>query len=114
VVRKGARKAQIPLTAATVAVLDAYLADRAHSAGVPGLAAADGVPAGHRRWAAPPESLVGAGALPGPHRRDRRVGAALAALPAPLGDHLRHGRRGLPARRPGLCQPQRPPHHPSV
>jgi len=36
VVRKGARKAKIPLTAATVAALDAYLADRAHSAGVPG------------------------------------------------------------------------------
>jgi integrase len=36
VVRKGARKAKIPLTAATVAALDAYLADRAHRAGVPG------------------------------------------------------------------------------
>jgi integrase/recombinase XerD len=36
VARKGARKVKIPLTAATVAALDAYLADRAHSAGVPG------------------------------------------------------------------------------
>jgi integrase/recombinase XerD len=34
VVRKGARKAKIPLTPATVAALDAYLADRAQRAGV--------------------------------------------------------------------------------
>ncbi len=33
VVRKGARKAKIPLTPATVAALDAYLADRAQRAG---------------------------------------------------------------------------------
>ena len=33
VVRKGARKARIPLTSATVAALDAYLADRARRAG---------------------------------------------------------------------------------
>jgi hypothetical protein len=36
VVRKGARKAKIPLTAATMAALEAYLASRAHRAGVPG------------------------------------------------------------------------------
>jgi integrase len=34
VVRKGSRKAKIPLTAATVAALDAYLADRARRAGL--------------------------------------------------------------------------------
>ena len=34
VVRKGARKAKIPLTPATVAALEAYLADRARRAGV--------------------------------------------------------------------------------
>jgi len=34
VVRKGARKAKIPLTPATVAALEAYLADRAERAGV--------------------------------------------------------------------------------
>jgi site-specific recombinase XerD len=34
VVRKGARKAKIPLTPATVAALDAYLADRAQRAGL--------------------------------------------------------------------------------
>ena len=34
VVRKGARKAKIPLTPATVAALEAYLADRAQRAGV--------------------------------------------------------------------------------
>ena len=33
VVRKGARKAKIPLTPSTVAALDAYLADRAQQAG---------------------------------------------------------------------------------
>ena len=36
VVRKGARKAKIPLTPATVAALDAYLADRAARAGAVG------------------------------------------------------------------------------
>ena len=36
VVRKGARKAKIPLTPATVAALDAYLADRAQRAGLAG------------------------------------------------------------------------------
>jgi site-specific recombinase XerD len=34
VVRKGARKAKVPLTPATAAALDAYLADRAHRAGL--------------------------------------------------------------------------------
>jgi integrase/recombinase XerD len=34
VVRKGARKAKIPLTPATVAALEAYLADRAQRAGI--------------------------------------------------------------------------------
>jgi integrase/recombinase XerD len=34
VVRKGARKAKIPLTPATVAALEAYLTDRAQRAGI--------------------------------------------------------------------------------
>ena len=34
VVRKGARKAMVPLTPATAAALEAYLADRAARAGV--------------------------------------------------------------------------------
>jgi len=34
VVRKGARKAKIPLTPATMAALEAYLADRARHAGI--------------------------------------------------------------------------------
>ena len=34
-VRKGARKAKIPLTPATAAALEAYLADRAQRIGVP-------------------------------------------------------------------------------
>jgi integrase/recombinase XerD len=34
VVRKGARKAKVPLTPATVAALDTYLADRAERVGV--------------------------------------------------------------------------------
>ena len=115
VVRKGARKAKIPLTPATVAALEAYLADRARAGRGRGVAAAERAAAGHRhRRTAPPGPPVGAGAPPGPHRRDRRVGAALAALTAPLGDHLRPGRRRLPARRAGLRRPQRPPHHPPL
>ena len=115
VVRKGARKAKIPLTPATVAALEAYLADRAQRAGAGEWRQLSRAAAGHRhRRAAPPGPPVGAGAPPGPHRRDRRVGAALAALPAPFGDHLRPGRRRLPARRAGLRRPQRPPHHPPV
>ncbi len=115
VVRKGARKAKIPLTPATVAALEAYLAARAQRAGAadwrqlsgPLLATAAG---GRLRQGAP----VGAGAPPGPHRRGRRVGAALAALPAPFGNYLRPGCRRLPARRAGLCRPQRSPHDPPV
>ena len=115
VVRKGGRKAKIPLTPATVVALEAYLADRAQRAGAGELAAAERSAAGHRhRWAAPPGAPVGAGAPPGPRGRDRRVGAALAAQPAALGDHLRPGRRRLPARRAGLRRPQRSPHHPPV
>jgi integrase/recombinase XerD len=98
VVRKGARKAKIPLTPATVAALEAYLADRAQRAGGGGVAAAERAAAGHRhRWEAPPGPPVGVGAPPGPDGRSRRVGAALAALPAPFGDHLRPGRRRLAA-----------------
>ena len=41
VIRKGARKAKVPLTPATVAALDAYLTDRAHRAEL-GLATASG------------------------------------------------------------------------
>src|SRR5690349_16992523 len=115
VVRKGARKAKIPLTPATMAALEAYLADRAQRAGArewrqldgPLLATATGgrLRQGH---------LWGAGPPPGPRRPDRRVAAALPAQPAPLGDHLRPGRRRRPARRPGLRRPQGPPHHPPL
>ena len=42
-----------------------------------------------------------------PHRRDRRMRAAVAALAAPFGDHLRLGRRRLAARRAGLRRPQK-------
>jgi integrase/recombinase XerD len=69
VVRKGARKAKIPLTPATMAALEAYLADRAQRAGTGRLAAAERAAAGHRhRRAAPPGPAVGTGAPPGPHR----------------------------------------------
>ncbi len=40
--RKGARKAKVPLTPATVAALDAYLADRATLAGLSSAAALSG------------------------------------------------------------------------
>ncbi len=42
VTRKGARKAKVPLTPATVAALDAYLADRARRAGLGGASALAG------------------------------------------------------------------------
>jgi hypothetical protein len=74
VVRKGARKAKIPLTPATVAALEAYLADRAQRAGVTGWRQMDGsllaTAAGGRlrqghlwdwcaAWPAPPGSARG-------------------------------------------------------
>ena len=59
-------------------------------------------------------AFIGAGPPPGPHGRDQGVGAALAALPAPFDDHLRPGRRRLSARRAGLRQAQRSPHHSPV
>ena len=115
VVRKGARKAKIPLTPATVAALEAYLADRAQRAGAgewrqlsgPLLATATGgrLRQGHL-WELVRRLARTAGS--------RRVGAAVAALTAPFGDHLRPGRRRRPARRAGLRRPQRPPHHPPL
>ena len=94
VTRKGARKARIPLTPATVATLDAYLADRARRGGLsdarqlagPLLATASG---GRLRPGAP----VGTGPPPGPRRGHRGLGPAVPALPAALGDHLRARRR---------------------
>ena len=107
VIRKGARKAKVPLTAATMAALEAYLADRARQPGGQ-LAAAGRAAAGHRlRRPTPPGPPVRVGPPPGPHRPDRRVGPAVPAQPAPLGDHLRPGRRRRPARRAG-CRPQGP------
>ncbi len=115
VVRKGARKAKIPLTPATVAALEAYLADRAERAGVgewrqlsgPLLATATGgrLRQGHlwelvRRLAR--TAGIGAWEQLSPH------------CTAPFGDHLRPGRRRLPARRAGLRRPQGSPHHPPV
>ena len=110
VVRKGARKAKVPLTPATAAALETYLADRARRAGTgewrnlsgPLLATANGgrLRQGH---------LMGTGAPPGLHGRNRRLGTALAAFAASFGDHLRLGRRRLPARRAGLRRPQGPP-----
>jgi len=92
--------------------LEAYLADRAHSARAARLAAADGVPAGHRRRAAPPGSLLGAGALPVPPRRDRRVGAALAALPA-CSRSLSPWTPGPPCATSRVTPAQRPPAPPA-
>ena len=69
VVRKGARKAKIPLTAATVAALDALPGRPGSQRRSARLTAAGGVLAGNRRRAVPPGSALGAGALPGPHCR---------------------------------------------
>ncbi|HEX2746081.1 MAG TPA: hypothetical protein VHN16_17010 [Streptosporangiaceae bacterium] len=84
------RRAKVPLTPATMAALEA-LPGRPGAAGRGGrLRAAERAAARHRRgWTAPLGASGGAGALLGPHRRDRRLGAALAAQPAPLDHHLR-------------------------
>jgi integrase len=83
VVRKGARKAKIPLTPATVAALDAYLADRAQRAG-----AAD-----WRQLAGPLLALgTGHSHCLGPDHRPA-TGTLTSARPP-----LRHGRSN-----PGAC-----------
>jgi integrase/recombinase XerD len=115
VIRKGARKARIPLTPATAAALDAYLAERACRGGLsdarqlagPLLATASGgrLRQGH---------LWGTGAPPGPRRGHPGLGPAIPALPAALGDHLRARRRRRTARRAGLRRSQGPPHYPPV
>ena len=115
VVRKGARKAKIPLTPATVAALEAYLADRAQRAGV----------ADWRQLTGPLLATATGGRLRQGHlwelvrrlARTAGIGAWEQLSPhctAPFGDHLRPGRRRLPARRAGLRRPQRPPHHPPL
>ena len=91
VVRKGARKAKIPLTPATVAALDAYLADRAggQSPGQGGAALVDDVhgdrdPGAGRQLAAATDLLAAA------RKRSRAVlasasGTRRPALPSPNG-----------------------------
>ena len=115
VVRKGARKAKIPLTPATVAALDAYLADRAERAG-----------AGEwRQLSGPLLATAAGGRLRQGHLWElvRRL-ARTAGVGAweQLSPHcLRHsaitfalGRRRLPARRPGLRRAQGSPHDPPL
>ena len=97
VVRKGARKAKIPLTPAAMAALEAYLADRAHRAGA----------AIWRQLDGPLLATAAGGRLRQGHlwelvrRLARTVGIGaweqLSPLTAPLDDHLRPGRRRLPA-----------------
>ena len=98
VVRKGGRKAKIPLTPATVAALEAYLTARAARAGMGEWQQLSGRCWPPPRGKAPPGLPVGAGAPPGPHRRGRRVGAVLSAQPSPLGNHLRPRDAGAPLR----------------
>ena len=115
VTRKGARKAKVPLTPATAAALDAYLADRARRAGLgspaqltgPLLATATGgrLRQGHL-W-----ELV---RLAGPHRGHRNLAGAVAAFPAAFGDHLRPRARRGPARRAGLRRAQGSADHPAL
>ena len=91
VVRKGARKAKIPLTPATVAALEAYLADRAQRAGVAELAAAGRAAAGHRhRRAGSARATCGSWcaawpARPGSARgsSSRRTACAIRRSPSP-------------------------------
>ena len=86
VVRKGARKAKIPLTLATVAALEAYLAAGRSGPGR-GVAAASRAAAGHahRRKASsgPP---VGAGAPPGRRGRDRARGSSSRCTDCAIGN----------------------------
>jgi integrase/recombinase XerD len=115
VTRKGARRARVPLTPATAAALDAYLAGRTRLAGLAGarelagplLATATG-------GAAAPGLPVGTGPTPRPVRWHRDLGPALAAQPAALGDHPGPRRRRQPPRRAGLRRPQGPADHPAV
>ena len=115
VVRKGARKAKVPLTPATVAALDAYLAARAEQAGAgewrqltgPLLATATGgrLRQGHlwelvRRLAR--TAGVGAWEELSPH--SLRHSAITFALDA----------GAFPARRAGLRRPRRSRHDPPV
>lgn len=90
VTRKGARKAKVPLTPATVAAVDAYLADRATRAGLDSAAALSGpllaTASGGSAPAGPP---VGAGPPPRPGCRRRDMAGTVAALAAALGDHFR-------------------------
>ena len=115
VTRKGARKAKVPLTPATAAALDAYLADRAHRAGL----------GGPRQLAGPLLATATGGRLRQGHLWElvRRLAhtAGIEAWhqlsphsPAALGDHLRARRRRDPPRRAGLRRAQRPPHHPPL
>ena len=114
VLRKGARKARIPLAPATVAALDAYLADRARRGGR----------SDARQLAGPLLATASGGRLRQGHlwelvrrlARDAGIEAwdQLSALPAALSDHLRAQRRRDPARCAGLRRPQGPPHHPPV
>jgi integrase len=114
VVRKGNRKAKIPLTPATVAALDAYLTARAERAGV-----------GEWRHLAGPllatasEGRLRQGYLWELIRRLARVAGvgawdALPAFAAALGDHVRARRRCDPARRADLCGATRTPGPPAA
>ena len=89
VTRKGARRAKVPLAPATVAALDAYLADRARCCGLGDARQLDGPAAGHRqRRPPPPGPPVGTGAPPGPRRGHRGLGSTVPALPAALATEL--------------------------
>ena len=108
--RKGARKAKVPLTPATRAALDAYLAARAHRAGLDGPA----------RLAGPLLATATGGRLrqghlwelvrpARPRRGHRHLAGIVAAFAAALGDHLCPRRLRGPARCAGLRRAQGPP-----
>ena len=115
VLRKGARKARIPLTPATAAALDAYLADRARRGGR----------SDARQLAGPLLATAGGGRLRQGHLWElvRRL-ARDAGIEAwdRLSPHcLRHSAITFaldagadPARRAGLRRAQGPSHHPPV
>ena len=115
VVRKGARKAKIPLTPATMAALEAYLTGRAQQAGI----------ASWRQLEGPLLATASSSRLRQGHlwelvRRLART-AGIGAWEQLSPHSLRHSAitfaldaRRCPARRAGLRRPQGPPHHPPL
>ena len=114
VTRKGARKAKVPLTPASVAALEAYLTDRAHRAGLgspaqlagPLLATATGGGCGR--------GTCGSWCAGSPALRASRPGSNCRRTPCGTRRPPSPSTPAQPARRAGLCRAQRSPHDPPL